>query len=85
MSVAQARGHSRAEVVFGVMKALVAGRMLWGPAGALSVASLRPLVRADASQVAGALRYLRSEGIVHVDRRLGMVHLTDRALRELIG
>lgn len=75
------RDQSKAEIVFVLVRVLVTGRLLWG--GGLSLANLRPLLRASSTQVAHALDDLRDEGMVFVDRRQGTVHLTDRAFREL--
>jgi hypothetical protein len=81
MTVKGARNRSRAEIVFLLIRVLIAGRLLWG--GGLSLAGLRPLLGADSAQVGRALEYLLKEGLVMVDRRLGTVCLTDRGFREL--
>jgi len=61
------RKRSRAELVFLLIRVLVAGRLLWG--GGLPLASLRTLLRVDSAQVGRAIEYLRKEGLVLVDRR----------------
>lgn len=75
------RNRSRAEVVFLLIRVLVTGRLLWG--GGLPLASLRPLLGVDSSQVGRAVEYLRKEGLALVDRRQGTIALTDRGFREL--
>jgi hypothetical protein len=84
MSDDLARQQSNPEVVFVLMKALVAGHLLWGVEGALPLDTLRALLRADSSRIARALQYLRQNGIVRVDRRRGLVHLTESAARDLL-
>ena len=84
MDASDGRRRTGAEVVFVLMRTLLAGRLLWGADSAQSLASLRPLLGANPGQVARALLYLRDEGMVRVDRR-GMVRLTERAFRELLG
>jgi hypothetical protein len=76
-----ARGHSRAEVAFLLIRVLITGRLLWG--GGLSLAGLRPLLGSDCSQVAPALEELCREGLVLVDRCAGTVRLTEHGFREL--
>lgn len=78
---AGARNRSRAEIVFLLIRVLVAGRLLWG--GGVSLASLHPLLGVDSTRVGRALAYLRREGLVLVDRRHGTVSLTERGFREL--
>jgi hypothetical protein len=77
------RKSSRAEIAFLLLRTLVAGRALWGAAGALSIASLCAVLHANPRQLAGALHYLSDEGLIMVDRREGLVRLTDRGLRDL--
>jgi hypothetical protein len=79
MTVTSARNRSRPEVVFLLIRVLVAGRLLWG--GGLALASLQPLLGVDSGQIGSAVDYLLEEGLVLVDR--GHVSLTDRGLREL--
>lgn len=85
MSSKVIRARSKAEVVFMLMRALLAGRLLWGADGRLSLSSLKALVGAPPHQIARALVYLSREGIVWVDRRGDVVRLTERGMCELVA
>lgn len=84
MDVSYERERTGAEVVFVLMRTLLAGRLLWGADSAVSLVGLRTMLRANRAQVARALSYLRDEGMVRVDRRRGVVRLTERAFREML-
>jgi hypothetical protein len=81
----EGRDKSKPELVFGLLRALVNARLLWGTASSLSLASLQHLLRATPEQLNGALAYLLEHGLVHVDAQEEVVQLSDQALRKLIG
>jgi hypothetical protein len=85
MSSEERRERSKPELVFGLLRALVNARLLWGTASSLSISSLQHLLRATPEQLHGALAYLLDLGLVHVDPQGEVVQLSDQALRKLIG
>jgi hypothetical protein len=85
MSSETGRERSKPELVFGLLRALVNARLLWGNASSLSVASLQHLLRATPEQLDGALAYLLEHELVQLDAREEVVQLSDQALRKLIG
>jgi len=85
MSSEQSRDRSKPELVFGLLRALVNARLLWGTASSLSVASLQHLLRATPEQLNGALAYLLDHGLVQLDAQEEVVQLSDQALRKLLG
>lgn len=85
MSGEEERDRSKPELVFGLLRALVNARLLWGTASSLSIASLQQLLRATPEQLNGALAYLLDRELVQVDVQAEAVQLSDAALRKLIG
>jgi hypothetical protein len=85
MSSEEGRERTKPELVFGLLRALVNARLLWGTASSLPVSSLQHLLRATPEQLNGALAYLLEHGLVQVDTHEEVVQLSDHALRKLIG
>jgi hypothetical protein len=85
MSSEEGRERTKPELVFGLLRALVNARLLWGAASSLSLSSLQHLLRATPEQLNGALSYLLDHGLVQVDAQDEVVRLSDQALHKLIG
>lgn len=85
MSGEEERDRSGPELVFGLLRALVNARLLWGATSSLSIVSLQHLLRATPEQLNGALTYLLDLELVHVDVQEEVVQLSDQALRKLMG
>ena len=61
-----ARPKAPAEIVFGVLRLLLADRLFWGVQARLTVTSLGELMGVPESEVARALAGLHGEGLVRV-------------------
>lgn len=85
MSIGEGRDRSKPELVFGLLRALVNARLLWGDTSSLSMSSLQHMLRATPEQLSGAVAYLLEHELVHVDAQEEVVHLSDQALRKLIS
>ena len=78
------RERSGSELVFSLLKTLMAGYQLWGVASALNLEELAGCLRTTDDRVAGVAVYLVGEGLVALDRGGGTVRLTESGARNLL-
>jgi hypothetical protein len=76
--------RSGGELVFNLLKTLMAGYQLWGAASALNLEELAGCLRTTDERVAGVAVYLAGEGLVALDRGGGTVRLTEIGARNLL-
>ena len=79
------RQRSGSEVVFGVLKTLMIGYQMWGPASAFELAQLSGFLRTSETRLGGVLTYLAAEGLVALDEAAGTVRLSDHGARDLLS
>ena len=79
-----ARVRSGSEVVFGVLKTLMTGYQMWGPASAFEVEQLSGFLHTSETRLGGVLTYLAAEGLVALDEVAGTVRLSDHGARKLL-
>lgn len=77
------RTKASAEIAFGALRLLRAGRLFWGVRACLTVTSLGELMGVPRRDVAQALAGLDGEGLVRMDLALDHVGLTDLGAAEL--
>ena len=85
MGSAIIRQRSGSEVVFGVLKTLMMGYQMWGPASAFELRQLCGSLRTSETRLGGVLTYLASEGLVALDASAGTVRLSDHGARKLLS
>ena len=78
------RERSGSELVFSLLKTLMAGYQLWGSASALNLEVLAGCLRTTDTRVAGVAVYLAGEGLVALDNGGGTVRLTESGARNLL-
>lgn len=77
--------RSDAETVFRLLRCLVQGLCIWGCRADLRVSDLVSAGAAGRRQILRAIAHMRREGLVSVQRPLGIVRLTPLALEQLVG
>lgn len=78
------RERSGSELVFGLLKTLMAAYQLWGSSSALNLEELAGCLRSTDTRVASLAAYLAGEGLVALDKSGGTVRLTESGARNLL-
>ena len=78
------RERSGCETVFGVLKVLMAGYVLWGTSSGIELPDLAHVVGVTDGTLAAALDYLIDDGLAEMDAERRLVRLTPRGARRLL-
>jgi hypothetical protein len=76
--------RSGSELVFRLLKTLMAAYQLWGSASALDIEELAGCLRTTDTRVAGVAVFLAGEGLVALDSGGGTVRLSEGGARNLL-
>lgn len=85
MVLGKTRDRSASELVFGVLKTLMAGYQIWGTGSGVQLAELCGFLRTTDGRLVNAIAFLTDEGLVCLDEIAGTVRLTDSGARNLFG